>query len=986
MNFRITTLFFGLLLTMLWVFGLMIAHKKAAGDQTLIMPSLGERDVKIDKVYVKRVGKESFEAELVFENGFWFLKNSPSKQKARVEGHRVDSIVKLIQTAKHDETTDVNKSPAVYGLDKPSVEVTLEGTTKTEGERKKWKFIVGDDKARAGMAYVQASERGEQIFAVARKSLDPLFFKDPNSLRSRRLFDFGETGVTKIEAKKDGAPSPLEIERIDPTHWTFLKPKLGPAGAESEPAEEKKKDMFHKEAPPAPASGGVKGLLNSISTIQVDDEDDFEALGSSLDKYGLEPGKEWMRIEITSKNEKNEDTKEILYVGKEVVPARKGNYRYAKLDSDDGVFQIAGQRLDPIAKAIDEPGKLRSQDIAAYKKDLVDAVVIQQGKNDVKFFKSEVPSKPADFMKPNAEIGWQMVAAGEKKKASDSMVNALLDQVLGKKAIVEFAKGTEEEQKKEEVKWGFAEPDVKIISIYINGIDKDKKEERKDNKDKKDEKKDETKKNPLPELKKDQKPEVTLTIGKIEGDFMHIRRTLKDGSVSRFTVKKDFTEKLVPAEGVELAYLDLALPQFSLDDAVAIKLHRVTDKGPSTVELVRRFVDGATLWFIKDANEPTGSKLAETHRVSMLFAQIQRPDVNKKWLKKLDNNENLDKYGLTNPAATLTITVKKNIVNANTAAAVVGVLAGDGSAFAALEAAVLGYEADPGELMTFAFGKDTEDSKDKPGVFAKHSGSPLLFLAPTDLVKAFKDIDMRDRSSMLYAPVSMTLAAATAALVPANAWMLASPYFTGVIHQIDPETVTKVKLSVLTPIEFRSFEFIRKEKEKAKDDKAKAPDDKVKEKAKDDKAKAPDDKAKDLAKDEKDKDKESKWTWIDNSGLRKFEVAPEKVAKLVKDFAKLPNDRFVAFGGSPRADYKLDPDEATIKLDFTTADGKTVTLLVGASFQQPPGIRPDSGKPVNGYFARSSAWPEVVFFVERSIVEPILEGAPYFAKPRAVAE
>ena len=38
MNFRITTLFFGLLLTTLFVFGLMIAHKKTAVDPTAIVP------------------------------------------------------------------------------------------------------------------------------------------------------------------------------------------------------------------------------------------------------------------------------------------------------------------------------------------------------------------------------------------------------------------------------------------------------------------------------------------------------------------------------------------------------------------------------------------------------------------------------------------------------------------------------------------------------------------------------------------------------------------------------------------------------------------------------------------------------------------------------------------------------------------------------------------------------------------------------------
>ena len=61
-----------------------------------------------------------------------------------------------------------------------------------------------------------------------------------------------ETGVTKVEGKR--GTEELEVERKpgDLAHWTFVKPKYGPAGAESEAEEPvKKKNPFEKEPPPA---------------------------------------------------------------------------------------------------------------------------------------------------------------------------------------------------------------------------------------------------------------------------------------------------------------------------------------------------------------------------------------------------------------------------------------------------------------------------------------------------------------------------------------------------------------------------------------------------------------------------------------------------------------------------------------------------------------------------------------------------------------
>ena len=164
---------------------------------------------------------------------------------------------------------------------------------------------------------------------------------------------------------------------------------------------------------------------------------------------------------------------------------------------------------------------------------------------------------------------------------------------------------------------------------------------------------------------------------------------------------------------------------------------------------------------------------------------------------------------------------------------------------------------------------------------------------------------------------------------PMSLLMLASPYFTGQVHQFDPDKVKEVRLAVRTPFELRSFTFEKNAKDK---------------------------------------------TWTDKSNLAEFKLDGDKVTQLVKDIAKLKTDRFAAFAGGPRGEHKLGAKEATVKLDLTTDDGKAITLLVGARYQN------------QGYFAHSSIWPETVFFVPGTLIDPLLRGIDHFAKERSIVQ
>src|SRR5688572_21966151 len=107
MNFRITTFLFALLLSTLWIFGLMIAHKRSSsGDKSLISPTLGSSDAAIDKVTIAYGGKDKKpDVEFVQISDIWYHKSG--ELKARIDGVN-DDILDRIRQAKHEETADTS--------------------------------------------------------------------------------------------------------------------------------------------------------------------------------------------------------------------------------------------------------------------------------------------------------------------------------------------------------------------------------------------------------------------------------------------------------------------------------------------------------------------------------------------------------------------------------------------------------------------------------------------------------------------------------------------------------------------------------------------------------------------------------------------------------------------------------------------------------------------------------------------------------------
>src|SRR5207249_248014 len=162
-----------------------------------------------------------------------------------------------------------------YGLNPPHLEVTLVGKDKDDN-KKDWTFYVGKESSDKTLLYVNSSDNKDKVFAVPKGKIKDLFFENPNYLRSKRLFDFSETGV--------------------------------------------------------------KSRINEDHAMRVDSDTYFEPLGKPLSAYGLETDKAAMRIDVIfteEKEEKKVTNTDILLIGNK-VPARKdkGDFYYARLSYD----------------------------------------------------------------------------------------------------------------------------------------------------------------------------------------------------------------------------------------------------------------------------------------------------------------------------------------------------------------------------------------------------------------------------------------------------------------------------------------------------------------------------------------------------------------------------------------------------------------------------------------------------------------------------
>src|SRR5262249_52165508 len=171
MNFKSTALLFGLLLGMLWLFGLMLSTRKASQDEGFVLPTMraASLDLTVDYVKILRRGKDAIELEFRREKDNWKMEQPPLKPVIRAEAFKVNQLVNQIKDARKDDEADVSNDFAAYELakDQPNIIVTLRGRIEEgkepgagkakKSETKEWTFYVG--KETAAYAYVKSSDR-----------------------------------------------------------------------------------------------------------------------------------------------------------------------------------------------------------------------------------------------------------------------------------------------------------------------------------------------------------------------------------------------------------------------------------------------------------------------------------------------------------------------------------------------------------------------------------------------------------------------------------------------------------------------------------------------------------------------------------------------------------------------------------------------------------------------------------------------------------
>jgi hypothetical protein len=719
MNFKTTSLLFGLLIAMLLVFGIAVQVPRSAADRGAVFPSIaGNRTLTIETVVLDRGAKETL---LVKTDKGWRLKEPPATQQARADEGRVDQIIDEVRTARRVEEAVVTSDLAKVGLDRPALKVTL----KEKGAGRQWTLNVGDKSADKQYVYVTSSDRPREVMAVSESSLKEVFFDNPDELRARTLLDVTDSNAEALRLTEPSAKEKRELalEKTTDGPWLFKVPAYYGAAD-------------FAGAPPAKEKGepGVKGLVNSLAGVRVEDVKDFEPLGGRpLDHYGLAGGKETLRVEVEHAagllgSGKAKTIKEVLLVGSKV----KDQY-YVRLEQDDSVARVNAKKLEMAFNVLQHPEILRSRDLTHVGRAAVDAV-------DVRW--SKAPKQEMQLLRGKDTTLWLLYEGGKKQgKANETAVAGDRDSLLtalqaqGKITPADyFDAPTAEDGKKLDAKLGFDSP-VAEVKLYTSGVKEKaaaKAKETTKEKDKGDKDKAAKEKKELTELElaKDAKPAVTLIFGKTDKDKIYVKSLADKLPVTRVAVPASILEKVMPAEG-DLAYLDTSLPAFSVAHVVKLELDRgpggkvvvekpeekAKEKDKNTKEEAKAKAkkEKAPAWQLVEPIEIPGRTAAAESQVNEVLETLAHLQV-VKWVKKIEGKPakgTLAEYGLEPPALSAIVTVKE---------------AGDKT-----------------ESFIYKFGKESGDEKTKT-VYALQNKTDIVFQAHAAAVKTLREAELRDRT------------------------------------------------------------------------------------------------------------------------------------------------------------------------------------------------------------------------------------------------
>ncbi len=711
MNFKTTSVLFALLIAMLFVFGLTLAWKHRDLDKGFVLPKLAEDNtLKVDALEVKT--KDGADYAFALKGEQWYLTNLPGfKGGVRVQNPRIEEMIKQIRTARKSDEPYVTRNQAEWGLDAPERTFILRLSDGQEA-----KLSLGKTSPVGDYVYVSSSERPRDVLAVPKNTINDLFFKDINELRSRQLLEVNENTAQEVDLREKvgGKSHVLILKKNQEALWHFVEPKLGPADFEG--------DLSKPLEPGARQVRSVKDLLTILGAIVVED---FEPAG----RQPFDANNALLTITVQREVGKG-TTKETLYIGPKVSgqDKEKGQY-YARLSTDEGVVRVSAARIDPLLKVVDDPAKLRSHDLTQ--------LSLARPPDRIQIRKGPGLKEEINLYRPGND--WEVVTPSKRMKANQQAVGeqGLIGALQGKRQIKTFLddpRQSDEQLGLDAAKPGPNGPEA-VVEVFENSLEFPKANDTKE-KDKgksKGKEKDKGVAQPNPKAK----PVVTLTFSREDKSEVKVKRVTADGGVTRFTMTADVLDKVTQGP---LAYLDTTLP--TLPESIA-KLELKRNLPESKVDFIvklekkkKKDKDGKDTkesteeWVLEQPKDLPGGK-ADQQNVENVLNQLHALTV-KKWVEKALNPKN-PPYGLASPAITVIAYPEKK--------------AG---------------EKDEPKPMIYKFGSEVTSGKDKGDVYAMLGGdsdtgelSGLIFLVDKASFDALKTVELRDRTVLKFEPAKI---------------------------------------------------------------------------------------------------------------------------------------------------------------------------------------------------------------------------------------
>jgi len=401
MNFRLTAIFFGLVIALvagLLVMVLVDNTPTALTDGNLWgeLTKSGVTQKEVDGIELTRTtaGGDEKLALAKDATGKWSLKEPFA---GKVDAGAVSSLLSDLFRAKPVPYSELTSSLTIHGLDKPSYRITLKG-----GDKSATLNLGLSTLGSRSITFVTTSAAPKQPLAVNRQDLSAVF-RDTAAKADGEAWKLGKwladyrikkplgselrdaaTEATALTIAQGPQQFSLAKTPGSGGGWTFVAPAgFGDVEEAGDSA---------AQAGPAPFTG-LRPLLNGLTALQTATADDYLEKPEDLSKYGLAPNDpNAVKITLVTK-----DGPEVLTLGgpvlkdgKPTIPAKI----YGKLDGDAGVLLLAYDRLDALKATIRNPGELRNKDLLPEaKRATADAIDLTVGATVMKFRKTTLPGE-----------------------------------------------------------------------------------------------------------------------------------------------------------------------------------------------------------------------------------------------------------------------------------------------------------------------------------------------------------------------------------------------------------------------------------------------------------------------------------------------------------------------------------------------------------------------------------------------------------------